>query len=103
MVESSGFHVKRSTRPRPKELIRIVQRRSGEVVIYVKMPGKDARIHYQMSADGGVTCVDIATIHDSRYKASGLTPGKTYRFRFAYVLQDNVLRPGCEPVDFMVR
>lgn len=104
MIESSGFDVKRSTHPSAKDLIRVVQGRvSGTVIIYVKMPAKDARIHFQASADGGGTWIDLAQIQNSKHTATGLTPGKTYLFRFLYVLRDNVLRPGCDPRELMVR
>lgn len=103
MIESSGFDVKRSTHPSAKDLIRVIQGVSGTVIIHVKMPGKDARIHYQASGDGGATWIDLAQIQNSKYVATGLTPGKTYLFRFLYLLRDNVLRPGCDPLEFTVK
>ncbi len=104
MIESSGFDVKRSTHPRAKVPIRVVaEGPSGTVIIYVKMPAKDARIHYQASADGGATWIDLAQLQHSKYRATGLTPGKTYLFRFLYILRDNVLRPGCDPIELLVR
>jgi hypothetical protein len=96
--------VKRSTHPSAKDPIRLVQRGvSGTVIIYVKMPAKDARIHYQASADGGGTWIDLAQIHNSKYTATGLTPGKTYLFRFLYMMRDNVLRTGCDPRELLVK
>lgn len=104
MIESSGFYVKGSTHPKPKNLIRVVQGRvSGEVVIHVKLPKKDARIWYRMSADGGLTWIDLASVQSAKYAVSGLAPGKTYLFRFDYMLSDNVRREGCDPVEFMVK
>ncbi len=104
MIESSGFYVKGSTHPKAKPLIRVVQGRvSGSVDIHVKMPKKDAVIWFRMSADGGQTWVDLVHLQNSKYTVSGLTPGKTYLFRFDYELRDNVRRQGCEPVEFMVK
>lgn len=104
MIESSGFDVKRSTHPGAKDLIRVVEGPvSGTVIIYVKMPAKDARIHYQASADDGETWTDLAQIQNAKYTATGLTPGKTYLFRFLYLLRDNVLRQGCDPREFLVK
>jgi hypothetical protein len=104
MIESSGFYVKGSTHPNAKALIRVVQGRlSGTVDVHVKMPKKDARIWYRMSADGGQTWIDVASLRNSKYTVTGLTPGKTYLFRFDYMLRDDVRREGCEPVAFMVK
>ncbi len=104
MIESSGFYVKGSTHPKPKDLIRVVRGRvSGSVDIHVKMPKKDAVIWYRMSADGGQTWIDVVHLQNSKYTVTGLTPGKTYLFRFDYELRDNVRREGCEPVEFMVK
>jgi hypothetical protein len=104
MIESSGFYVKRSTHPKPKDVIRVVQGRvSGTVVIHVKLPKKDALIWYRMSVDGGLTWIDLEHLHQAKYTVPGLVPGKTYLFRFDYELRDNVRREGCEPVEFMVK
>jgi len=104
MIESSGFYVKGSTHPTPKDVIRVVRGRvSGEVDIHVKMPKKDAVIWYRMSADGGLTWIDVVHLQNSKYTVTGLTPGKTYLFRFDYELRDNVRREGCKPIEFMVK
>jgi hypothetical protein len=104
IIQSTGFDLKRSTRPGAKAPIRIRQRGvSGEVIIDVKSPGKDAIIYYQASGDGGLTWVDLGSPQNTRLTKGGFTPGKKYLFRYAYTLRKGGKSDPSQHVEFMVK
>lgn len=104
IIQSAGFDLKYPTRPRPKAPIEVRRGRvSGEVVIDVKSPGKDAIIFYQSSGDGGRTWRDLGNARNTRHRADGFTPGKKYLFRYAYKLRKGERTDWSKPpVEFMV-
>jgi hypothetical protein len=103
IIQSAGFDLKRSTLPRPKDPIKVRRGRvSGEVIIDVKSPGKDAIIFYQASGDGGGTWRDLGNPQNTRLRSDGFTPGHKYLFRYAYQLRNRGKSDWSEPVEFMV-
>jgi hypothetical protein len=77
IIESAGFDVKRSTRPAAKAPILVRSGRvSGEVIIDVRSPGKDAVISTQSSGDGGLTWVQFAKLPNTRH-VSGSRPSSS--------------------------
>jgi len=102
IVASAGMRLVVPGLPQKRVLAASQPGVSGVVHLVAKAVADHARYEWQMSADGGETWVDLPATQQAETTVSGLTPGKTYLFRFR-ALAPRLSVLWCNPVALLVR